>query len=245
MRKRWGHEDFMKDMVNSRRMSSMNSYEIKSNIMYYMKYIHIMKSCTSRDFKCWHPGLSWTWQLSISSFKLNRTWFGARWFGIFFWETSFYRRIREFQMENKCYCYLLTVMSLLFDVKKFDIPSNVTSFYFPACRPHLRIFKIISIVFWHLRRNSWAANFRQQIERPKCWRFECCDHELNGAAFEGVDHIQQTPAVRGQISVLHNVQLQKDLKIHLWMILNSIIYIVWLVYAQNMISDYLKIFRQF
>ena len=112
-------------------------------------------------------------------------------------------------------------MSLLFDAKKFDIPSNVTSFYFPACRPHFRIFKIISIVFWHLRRNSWAANFRQQIERPKCWRFECCDHELNGAAFEGVDHIQQTPAVRGQISVLHNVQLQKDLKIHLWMILKQ------------------------
>ena len=72
------------------------------------------------------------------------------------------------------------------------------SFYSLTCRHHLRICKIISLIFRHVRRNSWTASFRQQIERPKCWRFEWC--ELNGAAFEGVDHIQQSPAMRGQIS---------------------------------------------
>ena len=93
-------------------------------------------------------------------------------------------------------------MSLLFDVEKFYIQSIKCNIilYFLACRHHLRICKIIFIVFWHLRRNSWAASFRQQIERPKCWRFKCWDHELIGASLEGVDHIQQTPAVGGQIS---------------------------------------------
>ena len=92
-----GHGQFKAHVIHEFLWNKVEYYVLYEIYTYheivYLSRLQVLTSRAQLDMTAQHQ-----------QFQAEQDVIWARWFGNFFWATSFYRRIREFQMENKCYC---------------------------------------------------------------------------------------------------------------------------------------------